>query len=153
VADIRDVNGDLVTCHVTYLKQGKKLTDNEPRKIISPMTGRIGCAVQLMPITDKVVGIAEGIETALSAAILDSVPVWAALNTSLLARFEPGADVERLRIYADRDEPGLTAACRLMERLQGRVALEILIPSSPAKDWNDVLQAKAAQSAKGQNHG
>jgi len=44
--------------------------------------------VQLMP-AGGVLGIAEGIETALSAAVLDGVPVWAALNTSLLARFEP----------------------------------------------------------------
>jgi putative DNA primase/helicase len=90
-----------------------------------------------MPATD-VLGIAEGIETALSAAAIDGLPVWAALNTSLLARFEPPPGVARLRIYADRDEAGLAAACRLMERLQGRMRLE-RIPTALAKDWSDVL--------------
>jgi hypothetical protein len=45
-------------------------------------------------------------------------------------------------IYADRDEAGLMAACRLMERLQGRVRLEVRVPSAPAKDFNDVLVSR-----------
>ena len=140
VADVVDVAGELVTCHVTYLSRRSKITDYEPRKILSGMTDRTGCAVRLLPVTGNILGIAEGIETALSAAVLDEVPVWAALNTSLLSKFEPPPGVLRLRVYADRDEPGLAAALKLFERLQGRVTLEIRIPSAPAKDWNDFLQ-------------
>jgi putative DNA primase/helicase len=138
VADVCDVTGELVTCHVTYLQHGRKLATHEPRKLLSPMTSREGCAVRLLPATD-VLGIAEGIETALSAAAIDGLPVWAALNTSLLAKFEPPSGVVRLCVYADRDEAGLVAALRLMERLQGRTRLEIRIPTPPAKDWNDAL--------------
>jgi len=141
VADVVDVAGDLVTVHVTYLQSGRKLAGHEPRKQLSKTTGREGCAVRLMPATD-VLGIAEGIETALSAAVLDGLPVWSALNTSLLAKFEPPQGVKRLVLYADRDEAGLTAALYLMERLQGRLALEVRIPTSPAKDFNDQLVAR-----------
>ncbi|HEV7611418.1 MAG TPA: toprim domain-containing protein [Steroidobacteraceae bacterium] len=144
IADVTDVSGELVTVHATYLQGGKKLTGYEPRKILSPMTGREGCAVRLMPATE-VLGIAEGLETALSAAALDGLPVWAALNTSLLARFEPPPGVIRLRLYADRDEAGLTAAVKLMQRLQGRVLVEVRIPPPPAKDWNDVLTARTTK--------
>jgi len=42
-------------------------------------------------------------------------------------------------IFADRDVPGLEAAARLMEHLQGRVRLELRVPPPPAEDWNDVL--------------
>lgn len=143
VADVVDLTGDLVTCHVTYLQGGRKLEGYEPRKILSAMTEREGCAVRLTPAGD-VLGIAEGIETALSAAKMDDVPVWAALNTSLLSRFEPPPNVIRLRIYADRDEAGLSAALRLFERLQGRIRVEVCIPTAPAKDFNDVLVAKKA---------
>ena len=152
IADVCDLAGELVTCHVTYLQQGLKLASHEPRKLLSPMTGREGCAVRLMPASD-VLGIAEGIETALSAAMIDGLPVWAALNTSILAKFEPPSGVVRLRIYADRDEAGLVAAVRLMERLQGRTRLDVRIPTAPAKDWNDVLITRNSRNSRdGLNH-
>jgi putative DNA primase/helicase len=148
VADVVDQAGEVITAHVTYLQNGKKLEGYEPRKILSPMTGREGCAVRLMPAAE-LLGIAEGIETALSAAVLDEVPVWAALNTSLLARFEPPPGVATLRIYSDRDEAGLTAAIKLLERLQGRIRVEVRIPSAPAKDWNDVLTVSKKTRPRG----
>jgi putative DNA primase/helicase len=152
VADVLDVAGQLVTVHVTWLHYGKKLDGHQPRKLLSKMTGRVGCAVQLMPAGD-VLGVAEGVETALSAALMHGVPVWAALNTSLLARFEPPPGVTTLRVYADRDEAGLTAALKLVERLQGRVRLEIRIPPAPAKDWNDFLVARNTKAAQGGGEG
>jgi putative DNA primase/helicase len=141
LAEIRDVAGELVSVHVTYLEAGRKLAKSDARKIFSPLIGRDGCAVRLLPATDEL-GIAEGIETALSAATLDGLPVWAALNTSLLARFEPPPGVTRLRIYADRDEAGFAHALKLAERLQGRVRFEVRTPTVPANDWNDVLLSR-----------
>ncbi|HEX3837809.1 MAG TPA: toprim domain-containing protein [Steroidobacteraceae bacterium] len=138
VAPVTDIDGQLVTAHVTYLQGGRKLEGHEPRKIFGPTTGRTGCAVRLMPATETL-GVAEGIETALSASRIDQIPVWATLNTSLLMKFEPPASVRTLRIYADRDAPGLLAACRLMEHLQGRIRLELRVPTAPHKDFNDQL--------------
>ena len=140
IAPVRDLTGDLVTAHVTYLEpNGRKLEGYEARKLLSPMTGREGCAVPLMRLDGNTLGIAEGIETALSAARIEMIPVWAALNTSLLSKFEPPEDVHKLVIFADRDIAGLDAATKLMQRLQEKVRLEIRTPS--AKDWNDVLMA------------
>jgi putative DNA primase/helicase len=146
VAEVLDLAGELVTLHVTYLEGGKKLVTNEPRKILSPLTGREGCAVRLMPTTG-VLGIAEGIETALAAAALHDMPVWAALNTSLLAKFEPLAGLKALHIYADADRAGLEAAGRLMERLQGRMRFELHVPSAPHNDFNDQLAARSGSGA------
>jgi len=147
LAPVHDHSGELVTCHITYLRDGKKLTEHEPRKILSPLTGRQGCAVQLMPLASNTMGIAEGVETAIAAAILERVPVWAGLNTSLLVSFVPPQGVTSLRIYADRDGPGLLAAAQLMERLQeSGVRFELRVPAAPAKDWNDVLMAKDGQA-------
>jgi putative DNA primase/helicase len=141
IAAVRDMCGDLVTVHVTYLTpSGEKLSNYEPRKILSAMTAREGCAVPLMPHGDTL-GIAEGIETALSAARMHELPVWAALNTSLLMKWEPPHTVSKVVIFADRDVAGLDAATKLMERLQERVRLVIKTPQS--KDWNDALRSAA----------
>jgi putative DNA primase/helicase len=141
VAPVRDVDGVLVTAHITYLKAARKLTEHQPRKLLSPLTGRIGCAVRLTPVTGDTLGIAEGIETALAAHQLHQVPTWAALNTSLLSKFEPPMGIRNLIIFADRDFAGVTAAAYLMERLQGPVRLELRIAPAPHGDWNDALLA------------
>jgi len=139
VVPVRDINAELVTVHVTYLDgDGRKIADYEARKLLSGLVGREGCAVRLGDHSESL-GIAEGIETALSAEKLHGITVWAALNTSLLARFTPPRGVTKLVIYADRDVAGLDAASKLMERLQGRIHLQIRMPQS--KDWNDALRA------------
>lgn len=141
IGAVRDRFGDVVTAHVTYMDpSGGKLRDFEPRKILSGLVGREGCAVQLMR-HGETLGIAEGIETAISASVMHEIPVWAALNTSLLQRFEPPESVRKLVIFADRDVAGLDAATKLMQHLQGRVAMEIRTPQS--KDWNDALRSAA----------
>jgi len=144
VAAVRDIADELVSAHVTHLQHGKKLADYEPRKLLSPLTGRTGCAVRLVPLEGDTLGVAEGLETGLAAQVLHQVPTWAALNTALLARFEPPLEVRQLVVFADRDAPGLEAAARLMERLQGRVRLELRVPAAPAKDWADVLMERPA---------
>lgn len=143
VAPVTDLHGELVTVHLTYLRDGRKLTDHDPRKLLSPLTGRSGCAVRLFPHGDAL-GIAEGIETALAAHKQHGVPTWAALNTSLIQKFMPPDQVRRLVIFADRDAPGLEAAARLMQSLQNRgVSFELLLPPSPHKDWNDAQRSQA----------
>lgn len=134
LAEIVDNAGERVSAHVTYLRCGRKVDMSAPRKILSPLTGRIGCCVRLMPMAETL-GIAEGIETALAANRIHSVPVWSALNTSLLVKFEPPPEVKRLIIFADRDPAGLEAAWHLRDKLS--IPCELKVP--PDGDWNDVL--------------
>lgn len=142
LAPVRDRQGKLVTAHVTYLDGGKKLSRYVPRKLLSGLGDHEGCAAQLMPVSGDVLGIAEGIETALAASRLHEMPVWAALNATLLGRFTPPEGVRKLVIYADRDTAGLDAALCLMERLQGQVLVARAVPPSPYGDWADVLRAR-----------
>lgn len=143
VAPVRDLPGELVTVHVTYLQDGQKLAGREPRKLLSGMVGRVGCAVRLLPLDGDTLGVAEGIETALSASMLnDNVPVWAALNTSLLAKFAPPPEVHRLLVFADRDAAGMEAAWRLRDQIDRRCRVELRLPPAPHSDWNDALCAE-----------
>jgi putative DNA primase/helicase len=144
VAAVRDIDGDLVTAHVTYLKDGKKAPVAPPRKTLTPMTGREGCAARLMPLAGEVLGIAEGIETAIAASVLhDDVPTWAALSTALLGRFIPPPEVRRLLVFADRDVAGLKAAWHLRDHLGERCAFELHLPPAQFGDWCDMLEARA----------
>ena len=143
VAAVRDVDDELVTAHITYLAGGAKLTEHDPRKILSPMSGRRGCAVRLLPLDGEALGLAEGIETALAASILhDNMPVWSTLNAVMLSKFAPPPGVHRVIIFADRDVAGLEAAYLLREHLDGRCQVELRIPPAPAGDWADVWAAR-----------
>jgi putative DNA primase/helicase len=156
VAEVRDIADELVTVHVTYLHNGRKLEGRVPRKLLTVVTGREGCAVrlfgsnQLCSAQGPALGIAEGIETALSATVIDGIPVWAALNTSLLAKFEPPPSVKALALYADRDVPGLLAAGQLLERLQGRIRVSLKVPQAGFNDFNDQLTGR--RSGKDESH-
>lgn len=142
IADVDDIEGDLVTCHITYVPGGRKL-EGTPRKLLSRTTDRVSCCARLMPADGNVLAIAEGIETALAAHLLHpDVPVWAALNASLLAKFVPPPGIHRVVIFADRDVAGREAARRLRDELHGRCRVEIAVPPKPAKDWADVLVAR-----------
>lgn len=147
VAPLVDPDGEILAVHVTYLQaDGQKLAALAPRKIHGRYGDRRGLAVRLMPATGEALGIAEGIETALSAARLHSLPVWAALNAGLLAKFVPPPSVHRVIIFADRDVAGLQAAYALREELDGRALVELRTPPPPHNDWNDAHAASIAAS-------
>lgn len=143
LADVVDGDGDLVTMHVIYLRDGAKLDlEGQPaRKLLSPMTGRKGCAVRLVPLGEDAdsMGIAEGIETALAARALFGVPVWSALNTSMLAKWVPPPSVGHVVLYADQDIAGMKAAWDLREALYGRCEIELKLPPAPINDWADAV--------------
>ena len=139
IAPVVDLDAQLVTLHTTFLEHGRKITEHEPRKLLSPLVGRVGCAVRLMRADADVLGVGEGLESCLAAGALHGLPVWSALNATLLSKFEAPAGITRLMVFADHDVAGLDAALKLTERLQGKVQIEIRKPPSPAKDWAEVL--------------
>jgi hypothetical protein len=124
IAPVRDINGVLVTAHLTYLRDGRKLADRPPRKLLSGTQGREGCAVRLVP-EGPVLAVAEGLETAVAAIQILRVPTWACLSTGLLSAFQAPPGIERLVIAADRDVAGLTAAWHLRDRLDLPMELRV----------------------------
>src|SRR3546814_20734223 len=71
-------------------------------------------AVRLAPATDTL-GIAEGIETAISAMILLGIPVWAALGNERIPRIATPDSVSRLILLPDTDRAGRLAVPRAMK--------------------------------------
>lgn len=141
VAAIADAAGALQGVQVTLLSPtgAGKAAIATPRRVIGAMRGG---AVQLTTPGPALV-VAEGVETALSAAAVFGVPAWAALSASNLAAFTPPVVVERLIIAADRDDTGLDAAETLATRLADRLKVSIRPPDN-VEDWNAAAMAQAS---------
>lgn len=136
-------NGDkAVGVHLTYLKDGKKAEVESAKKMYAVEDGALnGSAIRLHEAGERLL-IAEGIETALSAAQLFGLPAWAAMNAGLLERVNVPAFVKHVVIAADNDSNyvGQAAAYALAKRLvhEGKT-VSVEIPTY--KDWNDELRA------------
>lgn len=115
--------------------EGRKATTTPVRVT----TGRMGHgAVRLAAATD-VLGIAEGVETALSAMQLTGIPAWATLGGRRLAKIDIPASVRELTIFADNDEAGRDAAEAAAARYAERLVVHVRLPPARCGDWNDVL--------------
>ncbi len=148
-----DIHGDLAGIQRTFLTvDGRKVTDLETSRW---NTGTLpeGGAVRLAA-HDNTLGIAEGVETALSATSLYGVPCWAALNAGRLETWEPPEGVRNIVVFGDADlnyrgqQAAFNLAHRLSRKVQGKAELmvQVALPNDLGADWNDVLtnQRRAA---------
>ncbi len=150
LAKVTGADGKGVNVHRTYLDphQAAKADVESPRKL---MPGRLppGAAIRLAPVTAGELGLAEGIETALSASKLFHVPCWAVVNTANMMSWEPpaGIEIKRLHIFGDNDPKygGQSAAYALAYRIAAQekkyqMAVTVHIPEEAGRDWNDQLK-------------
>ena len=142
LAQVKDAQGQPVNIHRTYLDEsGRKAAVGDPRRT---MEGQLpaGCAVRLTDVA-PVMGVAEGIETALSCTRLFGVPTWSTLNAVMLTKWEPPEGCESVWVFADNDDSfvGQQAAYALAQRLHAKhYAVEVHLPANQGDDWNDVHQ-------------
>jgi putative DNA primase/helicase len=135
-AAFRDTEGNIATIHRTYLE------DVTPRRMFLPCAIPKGGAIQLGEARANM-GIAEGIETALSAAMLFKMPVWATTSERLLREWQPPVIGKRITVFGDNDSNfiGQAAAYDLANRLVRQdYSVNVQIPEQVDWDWNDVLQ-------------
>ena len=155
IAMVTGPDGAPSTLHRTYLTDdGRKAPVIEPRRLMPGNVSK-GAAIRLAPAGD-VLGIAEGIETALSASALFGVPCWAAVNAGMLAAWQPPSEAKRIIIFGDNDSnyAGQAAAYALARRLGigcMRV-VDVQIPAEVGTDWNNVHQLRRQELA-GANDG
>ena len=139
VAGVQAINGRVVAIHRTFLRpDGQEKADVTPCKMA---LGRLGDgAVRLGP-AGPVLGIAEGVETALSAMQLFEVPTWCSLSASRLDRLWLPPEAVEIHLFADNGTPGHEAAERAARayEAQGRRVF-LRFPPRNYEDWNDVLQ-------------
>ena len=137
-SDLALHDGERAALHRTFLDpNGGKAKIEAPRKMFGSMPS--GAAVRLMDFDDTL-GIAEGIETALSASALFGVPCWAALTAGLLEDWTPPSEVKRVFVFGDNDHSftGQASAFRLAQKLKSK-GFDVIVELSPlfGTDWND----------------
>jgi putative DNA primase/helicase len=153
VAAVTDALGGVTAVHETFLTaDGSSKAALEKAKFI--IGAPSGGAVRLSRVAEQL-GLAEGIESALSAAELHGIPTWAVLSTSGMLGFMVPPSVKRVVIFADRDpinlktgkRPGTYAAESLGARLaQQRIPFRIQYPALGFADFNDELRARKGRA-------
>lgn len=139
IAAVHDA-GRFVAVQRTFLDQ------DEPRRardLPDPrlMLGRPYRGAVILAEASDWLGLAEGIETAMSAMALFDLPVWATLGSERFDQIAVPESVTNLVLFADNDiagEIGAAHAEHAYARPWRTISTEW--PPTGYKDWNDVLR-------------
>ena len=134
--------GTPITLHRTWIRADGRKANADPPRLLLKDHAKAGGVVRLWP-DDAIaegLGIAEGIETALSLAH-GFAPVWAAIDAGNLADFAVLDGIGALVIAADHDRAGLEAAdkCAARWTAAGR-SVRIVTPARVGSDLNDQVR-------------
>lgn len=153
LARFHAADGHCVAIHQTYLTRDGRKADVPSVKKISPAAGLLmGGCIALAEPRDAVLGIAEGIETALCAGVASGLPVVAAYSAGCLAGYQWPKQLKRLVIFGDNDASGTgqAAAQKLATRARTvGVSVSVLIPQKSGTDWADVVEQCASVQGGG----
>lgn len=144
LAAVRDEKGKLVSVHRTFLThEGQKAPGLSPKQLMpSPVPGITrGAAIRLQAAA-AVMGVAEGIETALACQLASGLPVWATVSAGGMEAVSLPEVAQEIVIFGDNDVSG--TGQRAAERLAGRLYKEgrqvkIVLPARRGDDWADHL--------------
>ncbi len=158
IAPIKDAQGRLVSLHRIYLDEaGNKAPVPQVKKMMAPAGELRGAAIKLYQSAD-VLGLTEGIETALAVHAISRMPVWACVSARLMESVEVPPTVRHVYIWADKDREtrlpsgevvppaGESSAKRLAKRLRDQgLEVSVLVPQTALKpeqkklDWLDIM--------------
>ena len=153
VAGIQGPDGVAVALHRTWLTpEGRKAPTPGPCKKLTQAAGPVmtGCIRLAWPGegAGDMLGIAEGIETALAARFASGVPTVAAYSAGALAAWQWPRELKRLVIFADADAAGADAANTLRFRAGAAgLTVRVMTPTTPGTDWCDVWATRGAGRA------
>lgn len=149
---VTNQHGVMVALHRTYVTTaGRKAPVPQPKKL-SRTTGLLaGASIKLFEptiIDSKVVlGVAEGVETALACYLASGIPTWSCMNAGGVRTFEWPHGLQSLVVFADNDASGVGQAAA--RDLAGRAAaagieVRVLVPEIVGTDWLDAYVAGGA---------
>jgi hypothetical protein len=136
--------GQPLSLHRTWVQADGRKANVDPPRLLLRGHRKQGGVIRLWPdeAVTAGVGIAEGVETALSLAWAYA-PVWACIDAGNLAALPYLAGIECLVIGADNDPAGIAAAKACAAQWAGAGA-EVFVTQQAENDLNDVLAEVAA---------
>ncbi len=135
----------VVALHRTFLDAaGGKLAGFErPKRAL----GSLGFgAVRVAPPVQGRLGLAEGIESALSAMQLFGIPCWATLGNKRFGLVSIPESVRELFLFIDNDAGGALAEERALKAYAApNRVIHSRAPAPPGSDWNDELKSRISR--------
>jgi phage/plasmid primase-like uncharacterized protein len=121
-------------------EKGTRATDLEaPKKTI----GQIGTGAVRLAEARSLLGIAEGVESAMAAAQIYRMPVWAALGAQRMGQIELPECVKQILIFGDNGVAGEAAAAKAVTAYRRRgYQCQSVFPEPPHSDFCDQLCAR-----------
>ena len=149
---VTNQHGVMVALHRTYAStDGRKAPVPQPKKL-SRTTGLLaGASIKLFEPTiidgKLVLGVAEGVETALACYLASGIPTWSCMNAGGVRTFDWPHGLQSLVVFADNDASGVGQAAA--RDLAGRAAaagieVRVLVPEIVGTDWLDAYVAGGA---------
>lgn len=142
VAAVRDESGEIRAVHRTFLDYSGRKAAVEPSKMsLAPIQG---CAIRLAE-AQEALGLAEGIETALSAQEMSGLPVWSAISAGNMRQLVLPETVREIVIFGDNGGAGEKAAQAAADIFnQEGLNVKIAFPPAGFGDFNDLLKGGMA---------
>lgn len=136
IAAVRDDTG-IVGIHRTFLDPAT----GAPASLARPKLalGSLGNGAVRLGGVAACLGLAEGIETALSVMQLFGLPCWATLGAERFAQVSLPGEVRCLFLFLDNDQGGRRAEALARRHYSSLQQIEIRRPQDVGFDWNDVL--------------
>jgi phage/plasmid primase-like uncharacterized protein len=143
VAAVQAPQRDVKAVHRTWIdpRGDRKAQVAQPKKALGPL----GHGALRLAHAAPVMGLAEGIEDALSAMQMFNVPCWAALGASRLAGVWLPNLVREVIVFADNGTAGQDAAQKAADAFTGQGRRVVVrYPPEGCADWNDALNGREA---------
>lgn len=143
-----DDKGKLCYLHRTLLDGDRKASILEPKKTLGQQEGNYlsfasSVAIRMFPVASTL-GIAEGIETALSCKQIYGVNTWSTINAGFMEKFRAPMGVKNLIIFADMDKNSATGHAAAFACARGNLNAindleKVTIRWPDNGDFNDML--------------
>lgn len=138
ICKISDEFDHLTGIQRIYLSGGFK-ANIEPNKMT--LGSALTNAVRFGGEPKETLGIAEGIETALTVHSILNIPVWACLGSTFLHRLKlpSNSTLKNIMIFADPDSAGAESLAKAQDTWSSRYNVIDRRPRNTTKDYNDLL--------------